>query len=357
MEKKRYANIDLLKTIAIFMVICLHSQVFNTDFIGNPKISSYVQYGIRILCEGVAIFVLVNGFLLINKKEFCLKKHLQKTLKIFMLLIIWSLILTISIKIIYKEPLKISEIFKNVFVTDITNKYTGVLWFLQNLIMVYLIYPVLKTVHDNDKKIYNYLFILLLISTSFINILDLISQLINTKYEFEPIRLVISYISKFQVLYNRNFLVFFMLGGYLFENKEKFEMIQIRKKWILIGSGTWLISYLFAIVISNLQNKTYSETFNYASAFMPVILIGMYAITYTYQNKEKWYNKLIENISKNTLGIYLIHIIVVRILNLLFVGNVSLILRVIKVILVFAISYILTLIIKKIPKLNKLIEL
>lgn len=44
MEKKRYANIDLLKTIAIFMVICLHSQVFNTDFIGNPKISSYVQY-------------------------------------------------------------------------------------------------------------------------------------------------------------------------------------------------------------------------------------------------------------------------------------------------------------------------
>ena len=129
-----------------------------------------------------------------------------------MLLIIWSLILTISIKIIYKEPLKISEVLKNVFVTDITNKYTGVLWFLQNLIMLYLIYPILKTVHDNDKKIYNYLFILLLISTSFINILDLISQLINAKYKFEPIRLIMSYISKFQVLYNRNFLVFFIVN-------------------------------------------------------------------------------------------------------------------------------------------------
>ena len=41
MEKKRYSNIDLLKTIAIFMVICLHSQVFNTDFIG--KMLKYVQ--------------------------------------------------------------------------------------------------------------------------------------------------------------------------------------------------------------------------------------------------------------------------------------------------------------------------
>ena len=66
MEKKRYANIDLLKTIAIIMVIALHSQLFITDFIKDNKISTYIQYFIRILCEGVAIFILVNGFLLIK---------------------------------------------------------------------------------------------------------------------------------------------------------------------------------------------------------------------------------------------------------------------------------------------------
>ena len=82
MEKKRYANIDLLKTIAIIMVIALHSQLFITDFIKDNKISTYIQYFIRILCEGVAIFILVNGFLLINKKQFDFKKHLLKTLKI-----------------------------------------------------------------------------------------------------------------------------------------------------------------------------------------------------------------------------------------------------------------------------------
>lgn len=79
MEKKRYANIDLLKTIAIIMVIALHSQLFITDFIKDNKISTYIQYFIRILCEGVAIFILVNGFLLINKKQFDFKKHLLKT--------------------------------------------------------------------------------------------------------------------------------------------------------------------------------------------------------------------------------------------------------------------------------------
>ena len=129
MEKKRYANIDLLKTIAIIMVIALHSQLFITDFIKDNKISTYF---IRILCEGVAIFILVNGFLLINKKQFDFKKHLLKTLKIFAILVIWSIILTISIQLIYKEPLKIIGIIKNIFITDINNKYTGVLWFLQN---------------------------------------------------------------------------------------------------------------------------------------------------------------------------------------------------------------------------------
>ena len=114
MEKKRYANIDLLKTVAILMVIALHSQLFKLDFIQYNNISSYIQYFLWIICEGVAIFILVNGFLIINKKEFDLKRHLLKILKIFILLILWSIILTTVIKLIYQEPLKISEIIKNI---------------------------------------------------------------------------------------------------------------------------------------------------------------------------------------------------------------------------------------------------
>ena len=223
--------------------------------------------------------------------------------------------------------------------------------------MLYLIYPILKIVHDNDKKVYGYLFILLLINTNFVNILELISQLINAKYKITQIDIIISYIKKFQVLYNRNFLVFFMLGGYLFEKREELKNSKVRRKWILIGAISWGMAYIFAIIISKLQGKTYAENFNYGSTSMPFILIGMFAITYKYENQNKWYNKLIESISKNSLGIYLIHIIIVRILNLIFVGKLSFILRIIKVILVFVISYGLTLIIKKVPKLNKLIEL
>ena len=257
---------------------------------------------------------------------------------------------------ILKEPLKIIGIIKNIFITDINNKYTGVLWFLQNLIALYLIYPVLKIVHDNDKKVYNYFFIILLIFTMFTNLLSLISNLINTEIKFEGIKIIITYISKFQILYNRNFLIFFMLGGYLFENKEKFETKKVRIKWIIIGLAAWIMSYIYAIIISKLQNKTYIGSFNYESIFMPFILIGIFALTFNYKDKNHWYNKFIETVSKNSLGIYLIHIIIIRILNSVITETLPIGIRIIKVIFIFLVSLGLTLIIKKIPKINKIIE-
>lgn len=357
MEKKRYANIDLLKSIAIIMVIAIHSHLFNTDFISTPTWSAYLQYALRVLCEGVAIFVLVNGFLLINKKEFNLKKHLKKTIKIFLILILWSLILTISIKLISKEPLHILDIIKNIFITDINNRYTGILWFLQNLITLYLMYPILKILHDKDKEIYDYLFIFLLVSTVFINLLGMVSNFINTRFNCNFINIFTAYVGKFQILTNRNFLIFFMLGGYIYENKEKFEQKEIRIKWIIIGISAWIFSYIFAILLSKLQNKKCIDSFNYESIFMPIILIGIFAITVGYCDNNKWYNKFIETVSKNTLGIYLIHIIIIRTIEQNNWLGTSIIYRVLKVILVFLSSLLLTLIIKKIPKVNKIIEL
>lgn len=357
MEKKRYANIDLLKAIAIVMVISLHSKLFNTDFISSGKISIYIQYSIRLICEGVAIFVFVNGFLLLGKKEFELRKHLLKTLKILGVLIEWSFILTIVVKLIYKEPMQIMPVIKNVFTTEINNKYTGVLWFLQNLIALYLIYPVLKIIYDKDKRIYTYLFIVLLVNTIAINFLGHISTLINAKYKFNAIDIVLSYIGKFQILTNRNFLIFFMLGGLVAENKERFENQKIRKISVIAGFIMWCVSVLYAIVVSKLQNKTYADNFVYESVTMLACLIMFYAITYKYENKNRIIDKLTNVIGKNSLGIYLIHIIIIRVVDQYIAMPQNILFRIAKVIVVLFTSLGITLIIKKIPKVNKLIEL
>lgn len=75
---KRYAYIDLIKTIAIIMVIILHSGLLKTDFIMLKSGRSMIQFAVRIISEGVPLFVMVNGFLILHKDKFELKKHLKK---------------------------------------------------------------------------------------------------------------------------------------------------------------------------------------------------------------------------------------------------------------------------------------
>lgn len=64
MAKERFHNLDLLKVIAMVMVVSLHAGTWHVNFLENPSPSVVLQYGARLLSEGVPIFVMVNGYLL-----------------------------------------------------------------------------------------------------------------------------------------------------------------------------------------------------------------------------------------------------------------------------------------------------
>lgn len=355
---KRYAYIDLIKTLAIIMVITLHSGLLRTDFMTLKSVKSVIQFAIRLISEGVPLFVMVNGFLLLHKDNFELKKHLKKTLRIFILLILWSIIYTVIETILMKGQLSIGGVWKNVLTTDINSKYTGILWFLQNLIMLYLIYPILKYLYDNNKQLYNYLFIIIIISTVGINFMNIIIDIIIKISNFEQLSLLTSYITKFNILFNRQFLMFFMFGGYLYEKKDKFTENNIKIKYIIIGLISWMLSFVYAYVMSRVNNKTYSNNFNYSSIFMIFIMTGIFAVTNFYIDKGCLYNKIITSISKNSLGIYLIHKIIIDIMNVyLPILNTTFMLRMAKVALVLIISWCITLILNKIPKIKELVKL
>lgn len=65
--KKRYDYLDLLKFIAIIMVMCLHVQIWSDNFIEDKSVWKVFSYACRLISEGVPIFVAVNGFLLLKK--------------------------------------------------------------------------------------------------------------------------------------------------------------------------------------------------------------------------------------------------------------------------------------------------
>ena len=71
------------------MVISLHVPVWQCDFI-RGGIRCLPQYALRMLAEGVPLFMAVNGFLMFRRKSFDLRMHMRKIFRIFLLSLIWG---------------------------------------------------------------------------------------------------------------------------------------------------------------------------------------------------------------------------------------------------------------------------
>ena len=156
--ENKIVGLDVIKAISIVLVIAIHSGLWKVDFIASGLPQNVLQYGCRLLCEGVPIFVMVNGFLLLGVKKWDRCKHLHRTTKLLVILLIWMAILILLGASILGEELTIESFWNYYFATAIGSNYTGVLWFLENLIAVYLIFPVLKYIYDHNTKLFLYLF-------------------------------------------------------------------------------------------------------------------------------------------------------------------------------------------------------
>lgn len=352
--KKHYCYIDLLKFIAIYFVILIHNYSCSTDFIINNDFKVYFAYSFRLFIEGVLIFVFVNGFLL-NNKNLDLTKNIKKIFKIFSLIIFWSIIYIIFFSILNHENINFKHIISNVLLTDISNKYSGILWFLQNLICLYLIYPVLTVCKEHNKKVYNYIFIVVIMFTVGSNLIHLFLQMISAILHMNNItQWIEKFINMYNPISNGYFILYFMFGSYAFDNIEIIK--KNKKKIYVLGAFSIVIPILYGIIYSNITIQTYSNNFNYSTIFMMMFILFMFTLSLNYKVKLGIISKYINFVGSNSLGIYFFHIIVIRVLKNYFVIN-SFIMVLLYSLFVLVISSFLTYIMSKIPILKKCIRL
>ena len=358
-NKKRYDNIDLLKFIAIFMVITLHVPLYFTDFIKTQNIENFIQFSFRLISEGVLIFIFVNGFLIINK-PFDLKKHIKKVIKVFFIMIFWGIINVIVFSLIRNETLSINKIIKETLNLKFTHLYSGHLWFLQNLISLYIFFPIIKIVHDSNKKVYNYLAITMIFFSVGINFLNSICQLICKLSNIENLSaMILNNFNKINPYINNMFLCYFIIGGIVFEKKNLFENKKNVFYAVMLGLISWIIAIAFGYTMSKLNNKTYTENFNYNQIYLIITIIGLYALSTLYINKNNnLLNRFITSVGKNTMGIYLIHCIILEILKkYINIWNASFFQRFVISFDVLIISWLISIMIMKIPKVNKILKI
>lgn len=348
----RIAGLDLLKTIAIFMVICIHVPLTQTNFMETGRIGKCVQYAIRLAIECVPIFVFVNGFLLFGKRSFDIKAHVHKMVKMLVLLLIWCGIYVVLYACMWGEPITLHNIIKYTLTMEVGYLPTGLLWYLRNLLMLYILFPVLKFLYDEKQELFKYMFAVVAFFSVGLNFIELLTQLYYQFGTSENVQYIYTFIVRYNPLTNTTLLFYFMAGGMAIKHVEQLKQIKV----IVLGVIAWGLAFAYGFVMSKLSGVTYNEGFNYSTIFLFFIILALFSISLRYEDKGKWYKRLIQTIGANTLGIYLIHIFVINFVGI-FIPNERILQRCSIVLLSFVLSVVLVVIIRKIPILKKLMEM
>ena len=354
-NSKRIDNLDLMKAIGILMVITLHVPLWKPNFMSEYDCSHVMQYMFRIISEGVPIFVTINGFLLLKKNELDIKKHIHKMLKMFGILLLWGVILAVAGLALDNSVTSfgISDIVFNVLNIQVGAQYTGVLWFLQNLLAVYLIFPGLWYIYNNNYEIYKYIFIVVSVFVLGLSTVVLLRDLFATVGDVTILSILIDFINRFNPLGNGWYLFYFMLGGIMW---KYFEWIKKNRVVVSVaGLVSWPVAFCVGFYLSKCNGVTYNPAFNYGSIFMVCFLLGFFALTIPYESNTL-ISKFVNSIGKNTFGMYLSHFLFIFIINHNWV-LVDMKSRFIAYCIVCLGSYLFSIVIREIPVLKSIVEI
>ncbi len=324
----RNCNIDLLKILSCVAVIGLH--VFTYDY------NNYFIDILHYMCGfAVPMFYMINGYLILNKEQITYKYCMHKILKIIKLDLEWNILLLVANLLIKHE---IVNLPLNMVKDFLQLGFFWQFWFLGGLILIYLMLPLIhKIIRTDIKK--------MLLICALLGVICLLWVLLSFlgKKNLEQ-----NIIQTFDIW---TYLFYFMLGGVLhyFEKKQKYLLpIKMHIALLLI---LWVGFSLYQTFIGrNFIN--YGAYYNDLFAFFSNIFIftGITKIRLSEKKQER-----IKKLSVLGLGCYIIHPILQRIINHIFV-SVKIIYVPIYFILLVISSFLVTKLIRKMH-LNFLVEL
>lgn len=188
MAKQRYFYIEVLRVIACFAVILLHTTngiltnaaIYETE---TWKLANAISALTRF---GVPIFLMISGYLsLTSSKEITLKEFLKKKLiRLGIPLMGWSIIYYLNTCYQNQTVFSISDFFFKFITMDISYHF----WFMYTLIGIELFVPIFqKIVQNADRKLLWYFFGIIILPTT---IMPLINKMFDIwLFRYEPVML------------------------------------------------------------------------------------------------------------------------------------------------------------------------
>lgn len=292
--KKREANLELLRIIAMFMVIALHyfgkGQALSALEDPSYNYNSTLSYIFESLCyPATNLYVLISGYFLV-KSSF----KAEKLVKLWIQVLFYSLgIFLICYLLKIANPADYADIYgKAHFVFPVFTKHY---WFASVYIVFYLFSPFLAKLVCSLSK--TQLLTLIIIACCIYS--TLFTTFIVFAYDWHDHGMGIIW-----------FTILFLIAGYIrLYGKEEVNSIKDISIYMIASFFTFLLMLLFGYIY-NLTGKGSGNIYLFYNYNSPTVLIASAALFNVYRGlkiKEGILSKIILFVSPLTFGIYLVH--------------------------------------------------
>ncbi|HGQ8849179.1 TPA: acyltransferase [Streptococcus pneumoniae] len=332
MRKNRNINLDLLKVLACVGVVLLHTTMGGFKETGSWNLLAYLYY---LGTYSIPLFFMVNGYLLLGKREITYLYILQKVKWILITVSSWSFIVWLFKRDFTTNPIK------KIVGSLIQRGYFFQFWFFGALILIYLCLPILRQ-FLNSKRSYLY-------SLSLLMTIGLIFELSNILLQM-PIQTYV--IQTFRLW---TWFFYYLLGGYIAQ--FTIEEIESRfKNWMKIVSILLLLisPIILFFIAKTIYHNLFAEYF-YDTLFVKVSTLGIF-LTILMLTLNENRRESIVSLSNQTMGVFIIHTYIMKVwekvLGFNFVGAYLLF-----ALFTLSVSFIIVGMLMKIPYFNRIVKL
>ena len=332
MHKTRNINLDLIKVLACIGVVLLHTTMIGFKDTGSWNLLAYLYY---LGTYSIPLFFMVNGYLLLGKRNITYSYILEKVKWILITVSSWTTIVWLLKRDFAVNPVK------KIIGSMVQKGYFFQFWFFGALILIYLCLPILKN-FLNSKRSYLYILSLLISIGLIFELTNIIIQTPLQSYVIQTFRLW-------------TWFFYYILGGLIAQFDKEFIKNGF-KRWMKIVAVLLLLitPVILYFLAKTIYHNLFAEYF-YDILFVKIVSLGVFLTILTLSLKESKY-KWIVSLSNQTMGVFIVHTYVMKVLEKLlgfsYTGAYLLF-----PIFTLCISIIVVSLLMKIPYFNRIVKL
>ena len=316
--KRRYGYLDLIKVIAMMCVCLYHFPLIGqTAYVRPFPVQTLVQRYFRLFdVAGVPLFMMVNGALLLNR-PFDLKRHALRCVTLLAGVYVWYIVTLLCGHAWQNGPAYVAANWRGMLISaQYLSGYGGIgtshLWFVQMLVAVYLLVPLIRAAFDSrDSQIQKGLIFCLGALCVFAFLLQDISHVRAAVPGLRSLDLsCLDTVNPFRGSYGA-MIVYFVLGGMLHRAHDRLLRVPSALCAALVLGGSLALFaewYLVTIRTEAMYDIVYG---GYSCLPTLAMAAGVFAGAAKLENRlrlsEGRLGGVLSLIGRNTLAVYYLH--------------------------------------------------